>query len=103
MSEGAFAKQCVCVTHDGPHWLHMDELDRERNRAMLDSIMAAPPPETAGERNRMVARLRGHAQEELARLQRLREAMERRGITEIPEAARERVRRKRRQAMKGAA
>ena len=27
-------KDCGCVTHVGPHWLHMDEMDRERNLKM---------------------------------------------------------------------
>ena len=25
-------KDCQCVTHDGPHWLHMSRIDRDRNR-----------------------------------------------------------------------
>lgn len=29
-------QDCGCLTHTGPHWKHMDRLDRERNQAMLE-------------------------------------------------------------------
>lgn len=29
-------KECHCSTHDEPHWLHMDRLDRDRNRKLLE-------------------------------------------------------------------
>ena len=29
-------KDCGCQTHDGPHWLHMDGIDRSLNRSLLD-------------------------------------------------------------------
>lgn len=29
-------KDCECVTHDGPHWLHMDRLWHDRNMQLLD-------------------------------------------------------------------
>lgn len=28
-------KDCECVTHEGPHWIHMDALWHERNRELL--------------------------------------------------------------------
>ena len=28
-------KDCGCATHGGPHWLHVDGIDRERNRVLL--------------------------------------------------------------------
>lgn len=31
------AKDCACVTHDGPCFLHMARLDRERNRKLWAS------------------------------------------------------------------
>ncbi len=30
-------KDCTCITHDGPHWLHMDALHKRMNDALLDS------------------------------------------------------------------
>lgn len=29
-------QDCACLSHTGPHWLHMDELTREKNREALD-------------------------------------------------------------------
>jgi hypothetical protein len=29
-------KDCDCITHEGPHWLHMDRLTHQMNRRMLD-------------------------------------------------------------------
>jgi len=28
-------KECGCITHEGPHWIHMDKMDRERNKKLL--------------------------------------------------------------------
>lgn len=55
-------KDCECRTHEGPHWLHMDALDRERNRALSP---------------------RGFIKEEQARLREKAWNMEHRGIVEI--------------------
>lgn len=30
------AKDCECLTHEGPHWIHMDRLWYERNMTLLD-------------------------------------------------------------------
>ena len=32
---------CGCITHQGPHWLHMDLLDRERNLKLLERLVRA--------------------------------------------------------------
>lgn len=37
-------KDCGCVTHGGPHWLHTDRLWRERNRALLVQAGATTDP-----------------------------------------------------------
>lgn len=40
LSSGAIVvleKDCDCITHDGPHWLHMDQLWRIRNQQLLDA------------------------------------------------------------------
>ena len=44
-------KDCDCMTHEGLHWLHMDRLWHDKNRALLDS-----------------GNLAGFLQEEIARL-----------------------------------
>lgn len=33
----AAKKDCNCVTHNGPHWIHMDDLDKELNKPLLKS------------------------------------------------------------------
>lgn len=30
------ARDCSCVIHDGPHWLHMDDVDKSLNRRLRD-------------------------------------------------------------------
>lgn len=29
-------KDCNCASHDGPHWIYMDRLWRDKNKALLD-------------------------------------------------------------------
>lgn len=31
-------KDCDCITHEGPHYLHMDRLWREQNREHLERL-----------------------------------------------------------------
>ena len=33
----ALKKDCDCLTHDGPHWLHANLLWKQRNLRILDS------------------------------------------------------------------
>lgn len=33
----AAEKDCQCVTHDGPHWVHQDDLWKSRNREFLSN------------------------------------------------------------------
>ena len=30
-------KDCGCVIHEGPHWLHMDDVRHDLNRRLLDT------------------------------------------------------------------
>ena len=30
-------KDCECITHEGPHWLHLDRIDRQRAAEALES------------------------------------------------------------------
>lgn len=32
-------KDCSCQTHDGPHWIHMDDFKRSRNEEMIESAL----------------------------------------------------------------
>lgn len=29
-------KDCECIHHSGPHWLHLDDLDKRRAKEFLD-------------------------------------------------------------------
>lgn len=31
-------KDCECLTHDGPHWRHMDAIWKEQNRELLQQL-----------------------------------------------------------------
>lgn len=67
-------KECACITHNDPHWIYMDRLDRERNRKLLES-------------GTFLA-LMGMAIEEKTRLAEKRHHFERLGIVRvIPEPA----------------
>jgi len=63
-------KDCECLTHDGPHWVHMDRLWYERNMALLN-----------GEWSQQKAF--ALASQELHRLTDKRRTMERLGIKRI--------------------
>lgn len=34
-------KDCGCGTHEGPHWLHMDSIDRDQNRSLLNGATSS--------------------------------------------------------------
>lgn len=66
------AKDCDCVMHEGPHWLHMDEVDKRlntplRERAMQGELLA----------------VKAFVEAELRRLGSKRREMERLKIAEI--------------------
>jgi hypothetical protein len=65
-------KDCDCVIHVGPHWLHMDEVDKRLNQPLRERALRG---ELLG--------FHAYEQEELRRLgQKFRE-MERQQIAEI--------------------
>lgn len=68
---------CDCTTHEGPHWLHMDRLDREANRRRLAELREAPPSAWA------VVALCDLAQAECRRLRERLRQMAARNIVEI--------------------
>lgn len=39
-------KDCGCLGHDGPHWLHMNDLWRASNRTLLPILDASCPEAT---------------------------------------------------------
>lgn len=71
-------KDCNCVTHEGPHWLHADELWRQKNRKLLEIANDA-----SIELMRRYSALSGHATEEEARLDEKARMMKRHGIAEL--------------------
>lgn len=68
-------KGCDCIIHDGPHWLHMDEIDWKASMRMLEE-----------------GNLRGYAVREDMRLRELVYQMKAHHIVETPEEVRERHR-----------
>jgi hypothetical protein len=78
-----FAKDCQCVTHDGPHWLHMDRHDKQRADDLLRWARENPPTDftAAGHRHALFEHV---ATMELARLDAKEREMRRRGIAGIP-------------------
>lgn len=65
-------KDCNCVIHEGPHWLHMDDVDKRLNQSLRNRAVTGEP-----------LAVRAYAQSELKRLGEKRREMERRGIEEI--------------------
>lgn len=86
-------KDCGCVTHQGPHWIHSDDTYRSMNRDILeracgnaDDIMArfdAGETITWSEGVGAELAFHGFAQEEVARLQSKEREMKNRGIVRI--------------------
>ncbi len=74
-------KDCGCVTHEGPCWLHMDHLMRAQNRRLLASLQA----QAAGRTNpgSWAVLCDAYMRDEMARLREKRQEMERRGIVEL--------------------
>ncbi|MGE5584433.1 MAG: hypothetical protein ACM309_02685 [Bacillota bacterium] len=76
------AKECDCVTHDGPHWLHMDRLWHKKNRQLLQEANRLAEH---GERMGAVLLMEAFCTQELARLQEKECQMRLRGLTGMPE------------------
>lgn len=62
-------KDCSCVTHEGPHWIHADDLYHQANQMLLNVC------------TRLASA--GFAIEEQVRLQRKLQIMNAKGIVEI--------------------
>jgi TusA-related sulfurtransferase len=61
-------KDCNCLTHDGPHWLHFDDTYKSQNKKLLQGERPCPS---------------GFAIEEIARLNMKTAAMSSRNIVEL--------------------
>jgi len=72
-------KDCGCITHEGPHWLHTDRAYREANRKLVLDAFAKSPGIYGG----VLGAMRGFAGEERARLNAKLFAMKSRGISEL--------------------
>ena len=66
-------KDCACVTHDGPCWIHHDDLLKRLNRPLLERAL----------RTGYALDAIAYAQVELGRLREKRSEMEYRHIVEI--------------------
>ena len=74
-------KDCGCVTHEGPHWLHYDHLIWAQNRRLLTRLQAqAAAPTDVGT---WAVLCDAYVREEMARLREKRQEMEQRGIVEL--------------------
>jgi hypothetical protein len=51
-------KDCDCLTHEGPHWLHMDALARRINQPLFDRAATGAPMAVAALATEEIARLR---------------------------------------------
>lgn len=63
------SKDCGCITHEGPHWIHADDLYREANKLLSSAC------------TRLVSA--GFAIEEQVRLQSKLQIMNAKGIVEV--------------------
>lgn len=69
-------KDCGCMTHEGPHWQHMDAIWKEKNHALLEQAghyeewgrASRDPAEVSLYYSVFLATMHLHTQEELARL-----------------------------------
>ena len=71
-------KDCDCVTHDGPHWVHADEAWREANRNMFARAQSTGTPADLAH-----YACHGFAVEELARLTSLEHSLRHRRIARL--------------------
>jgi hypothetical protein len=77
-------KDCNCVTHEGPHALHMLEMDRQRltsEAAEIERYAKLPMSPQAAAHLRL--RMQRHAEKQLARLREKRLYMQANRISEI--------------------
>jgi hypothetical protein len=65
-------RDCDCVIHEGPHWLHMDDVDKRLNAPLRERAMRGEP-----------LAIKAYAEAELRRLGAKRFEVERQNIDEI--------------------
>ena len=76
-------RDCECITHDGPHWLHMDQLSKQRNYKNHQWALESEPPKTNQRLYALQNAIRSYALHESIRLGELRREMERHKICRI--------------------
>lgn len=78
-------RDCECITHRNPHWVHSDNFHREQNRKAIEPILPGNLPDqiSATFRDWAYALMDWHAKAELIRLREKRQNMERLGIVEL--------------------
>lgn len=69
-------KDCECITHEGPHFLHINEIDADANHGLRLHILI-------NKQENDPQAIAGYALREQQRLQRLQYAMESRRIVEL--------------------
>lgn len=79
-------KECECVIHTEPHWLHHDRVLKELNRKPLDAALSDLETCAKG-RQPLLLVMRGYIQEEILRLKLLQHEMKKRNIDCLLEPA----------------
>lgn len=67
-------KDCECMTHKGPHWLHMDYLDRLAAQKLFMDCRSSRTPAVCYD---------AYIREELTRVRAKRQEMTQQGIEEL--------------------
>jgi hypothetical protein len=65
-------KECDCVTHDDPHWLHMDKITRDQNASFLDRIKLSNDPMWEAALNNLSASEDARLKEKMFNMNRLK-------------------------------
>jgi hypothetical protein len=77
-------RDCTCITHKGPHWLHMDEFDKAQNSKLLAQAEGLiQPPHTSARYMQAQALFRRFCEFEIVRLGQKADAMVSAGVVEV--------------------
>lgn len=61
-------KDCGCIIHEGPHWLHMDAVDKDLNQQYLRPDFLSLHAFAAAEQRRLEIKLREMESRGIARI-----------------------------------
>jgi len=80
-------RDCDCLTHDGPHWLHIDTYTKQRSQAdyvePITTVVELGAAATSNQVYHAMALAHRYAELQLVRLGELRRNMERLGVIEL--------------------